>query len=64
MENKNHTIGKHAQEILEMQHPDGTWGTMFHSLSQPNGKTPLTTEQALRRLKALGFPWRMSQSAK
>ena len=51
----NHTTGKHAQEILAMQHPDGTWGDMFHSFAQPNGKNPLTTEQALRRLKVLGL---------
>lgn len=51
----NHIIGKHAQEILALQHPDGTWGNMFHSFAQPNGKNPLTTEQALRRLKTLGF---------
>ena len=28
---------------------------MFHSLARPDGKHPLTTEQALRRLYALGF---------
>ncbi len=55
MEYSNHIIGKQAQEILAMQHPDGTWGNMFHSFAQPNGKNPLTTEQALRRLKVLGF---------
>lgn len=51
----NYKNGKHAQEILALQHPDGTWGELFHSMSQPNKKSPLTTEQALRRLKALGF---------
>lgn len=51
----NHITGKHAQEILAMQHPDGTWGDMFHSFAQPNGKNPLTTEQALRRLIVLGL---------
>lgn len=55
MNYSNHTRGKHAQEILAAQHPDGTWGEMFHSFAQPNGKSPLTTEQALRRLKVLGF---------
>lgn len=55
MDYTNYTTGKHAQEILTMQHPDGTWGEMFHSFAQPNGKSLLTTEQALRRLKALGF---------
>lgn len=51
----NYTTGKHAQEILALQHPDGTWGEMFHSFAQPNGKSPMTTEQALRRLYTLGF---------
>lgn len=51
----NYKNGKHAQEIIDLQHPDGTWGELFHSMSQPNKKNPLTTEQALRRLKALGF---------
>lgn len=55
MNYSNHTRGKQAQEILAAQHPDGTWGGMFHSFAQPNGKNPLTTEQALRRLKVLGF---------
>ncbi len=55
MNYSNHTTGRHAQEILALQHPDGTWGDMFHSFAQPNRKSPLTTEQALRRLKALGF---------
>ena len=47
--------GKIAQQIVVMQNGDGTWGTEFHSLSIPNNKKPLTTEQALRRLKLLGF---------
>lgn len=50
----SHRTGRHAQEILAAQRPDGTWGACFHSLAQP-GKVPLTTEQALRRLAALGF---------
>ena len=37
------------------QNGDGTWGNEFHSLSVPNNKKPLTTEQALRSLKHLGF---------
>lgn len=52
---RNYKNGKQAEGILDLQHQDGTWGEMFHSFAQPNGKTPLTTEQALRRLKALGF---------
>lgn len=55
MNYNNHTTGKHVQEIIALQHPDGTWGEMFHSFAQPNGKSPLMTEQALRRLKVLGF---------
>ncbi len=51
----NHKEGKLAQKIIELQNDDGTWGQAFHSLSQPNKRYPLTTEQALRRLKVLGF---------
>ncbi len=47
--------GKWAEEIISLQNPDGTWGNMFHSLCAPNKRYPLTTEQALRRLKILGF---------
>ncbi|MBQ3156169.1 MAG: hypothetical protein IJB81_04475 [Clostridia bacterium] len=46
--------GKWAQAILAAQNADGTWGACFHGLAQP-GSAPLTTEQALRRLHALGF---------
>ncbi|MBP3611007.1 MAG: hypothetical protein J6J42_11815 [Lachnospiraceae bacterium] len=47
--------GKAAQQIIAAQKEDGTWGNEFHSLAVPNNKKPLTTEQALRRLKLLGF---------
>lgn len=47
--------GKIAQQIIGQQNEDGTWGCEFHSLAVPNNKLPLTTEQALRRLKMLGF---------
>ncbi len=47
--------GKIAQQIIALQNEDGTWGNEFHSLSIPNAKKPLTTEQALRRLRNLGF---------
>jgi hypothetical protein len=50
-----HKEGKLASKIIELQNDDGTWGLAFHSLSRPNKKYPLTTEQALRRLKGLGF---------
>ena len=51
----DHRNGKIAQQILELQNEDGTWGNEFHSLAIPTNKHPLTTEQALRRLKYLGF---------
>jgi hypothetical protein len=54
MDNKN---GKWAEQILKLQHDDGTWGLMFHSMifNQSSIRQPLTTEQALFRLKVLGF---------
>jgi len=51
----NYKSEKIAQQIIALQNEDGTWGNEFHSLSIPSGKKPLTTEQALRRLKNLGF---------
>ncbi len=42
-----------AKEIIAMQNRDGSWG-YFHTLSEPN-KSPITTEQALRRLQILGY---------
>lgn len=51
----DHKNGKTAQQIIAMQNEDGTWGYEFHSLSIPANKKPLTMEQALRRLKLLGF---------
>ena len=53
--NMDYRGGKNAQQIIAIQNNDGTWGSEFHSLSIPNNKKPLTTEQALRRLKLLGF---------
>lgn len=50
----DHRRGKWACAILAAQHPDGTWGAGFHSMAQPT-RAPLSTEQALRRLHALGF---------
>lgn len=47
--------GTIARQIIELQKEDGTWGNEFHSLAMPTNRTPLTTEQALRRLKCLGF---------
>ncbi|MEA4822979.1 MAG: hypothetical protein VB111_02535 [Clostridiaceae bacterium] len=42
------------QEILDLQHEDGSWGH-FHTLSEPTKAQPITTEQALRRLRILGL---------
>ena len=47
--------GKWAKEIIELQHDNGSWGKIFHNLSNHTSKQPLTTEQALRRLEILGF---------
>ena len=47
--------GKWTNEIISLQNEDGTWGKYFHSLCPHNKRYPLTTEQALRRLKVLGF---------
>lgn len=46
---------KVAEDIIRLQNDDGTWGNSFHSLGIPRRKHFLTTEQALRRLKVLGF---------
>lgn len=51
----NYKDGKWAMEIISLQNPDGTWGDIFHSLCPPNKRYPITTEQALRRLRVLGF---------
>lgn len=45
---------KWVQEIVDLQHEDGSWG-FFHTLSQPTKKQPITTEQALRRLRILSL---------
>lgn len=45
---------KWASQILELQRDDGSWG-YFHTLSNPTKPQPMTTEQALRRLRILGF---------
>ena len=46
---------KFANDIIKLQNDDGSWGNSFHSLSIPTSKQTLTTEQALRRLKILGY---------
>ncbi|MDR0929874.1 MAG: hypothetical protein LBM74_09240 [Oscillospiraceae bacterium] len=45
---------KWIQQILTLQHADGSWG-YFHTLSNPTKEQPMTTEQALRRLRVLGL---------
>ena len=48
-----HKDGKWAKSIIALQDEDGKWG-WFHSLSQFYN-SPITTEQALRRLERLGY---------
>lgn len=48
-----HRNGKWAKQIIALQESDGKWG-WFHSLSQFYD-SPITTEQALRRLERLGY---------
>lgn len=48
-----HKDGKWARHIISLQEDDGKWG-WFHSLSQFYN-SPITTEQALRRLERLGY---------
>ncbi|MGI6643304.1 MAG: hypothetical protein ACOX3V_04805 [Bacillota bacterium] len=45
---------KWASQILALQHDDGSW-VHFHTLSNPTKSQLMTTEQALRRLRILGF---------
>ena len=52
----DHKNGKWARQLLALQNPDGTWGSTFHTLTAIDRSNKLpTTEQALRRLHALGF---------
>ena len=51
---KNRYDNKWVQQIVDLQHEDGSWGC-FHTLSQPTKAQPMTTEQALRRLRILGL---------
>lgn len=52
--NDKYLSDKWVQQILSLQHDDGSWGC-FHTLSNPTKKQPITTEQALRRLRILGL---------
>lgn len=45
---------KWVRQIAALQHDDGSWGC-FHTLSQPTRDQPMSTEQALRRLRVLGL---------
>mgnify|MGYP000970170387 FL=1 len=49
-----HTDGKWAKQILDCRNNDGMWGN-FHTLSRPISGKAYTTEQALRRLRILGY---------
>jgi len=46
--------GKWAAEIIDSQKDDGSWG-YFHSLAMPTSGKAITTEQAINRLRRLGF---------
>jgi len=50
----NYRNTKWAEEVLSLQNDNGVWNH-FHTLSIPNRKYPLSTEQALRRLYVLGY---------
>ena len=48
--------GVHARRLIALQHPDGSWGERFHTLSASGrAQREPTTEMALRRLEALGY---------
>lgn len=49
-----HIDGKWAKQILDCRDNDGMWGN-FHTLSRPISGKAYTTEQALRRLRILGY---------
>lgn len=48
-----HKESRWAQEIIALQQSNGSWG-YYHSLAVTS-ESPITTEQALRRLEVLGF---------
>ena len=52
---QDYKSGKWAAKIIHSQNADGSWGNNFHSLSMPVSKQPLSTEQAIGRLRRLGF---------
>jgi hypothetical protein len=46
--------GKWAAKIIDLQKEDGSWG-YFHTLATPISGKAMATEQAINRLKRLGF---------
>lgn len=50
----NHKEGKWAKQILDARNEEGMWGN-FHTLSHPTHNKAITTEQAIRRLRILGY---------
>lgn len=50
----DYKTGKWAKQILDSRDSEGMWGN-FHTLSEPVGNKAITTEQAIRRLRILGF---------
>lgn len=46
--------GKWATQIIASQKHDGSWG-YFHTLAMPSSGKAITTEQAIHRLRRLGF---------
>ena len=50
---QNYRNGKGANQIISMQHPDGSWGC-YHTL-RGDSDTPMTTEMALHRLELLDY---------
>jgi hypothetical protein len=54
LKENNYKNTKWAREILSLQRADGSFG-FFHTLSNPTKAQPITTEQAIRRLRVLGF---------
>ncbi len=54
---KGEVLGtKWVKDLISLQQPNGSWG-YFHSMSV-NSNYPVTTEQALRRLRLLGLDYK------
>ena len=50
----DHKNGIWARQILDSRNEEGMWGT-FHTLSRPVSNKAITSEQAIGRLRILGF---------